>query len=180
MPQCLSPSSELGPPPLYRKGCAPLRTKGGTHSPAGEGGPNSDEEKKSGTLYILWKKVYFLKSDFFRNQVPYLTAIIFDVTRIKIQANNTNTNPFWLIMLHGGSLPQISNYLLLLLLSPLANAALKVLFCLSIICWYSSSLSLLHSALARGAPASESMNKKKTARTELDFSSCLPASSLSR
>jgi hypothetical protein len=37
-------------------------------------------------------------------------------------------------MLHGGSLPQISNYLLLLLLSPLANAALKVLFSLSIIC----------------------------------------------
>jgi hypothetical protein len=42
---------------------------------------------------------------------------------------NTDTQ-----ILHGGSLPQIFNYLLLLLLLPLANAALNVLLSLSIIC----------------------------------------------
>jgi hypothetical protein len=36
-------------------------------------------------------------------------------------------------ILHGGSLPQIFKYILLLL-SPLANAALKVLLSLSVIC----------------------------------------------
>jgi hypothetical protein len=89
------------------------------------------------------KKLMFRKNFFYLiyYEIRYLTAITFDMTRITIQANNTNTNPVWSIMLHGGSLPQISNYLLLLLLSHLANAALKVLFSLSIICWYSSSLS---------------------------------------
>jgi hypothetical protein len=60
-------------------------------------------------------------------EIRYLTAIIFDETRITIRATNTKkygyTNTAW----------EIFNYLLLLLL-PLANAALKVLLSLSIIC----------------------------------------------
>ncbi len=66
-------------------------------------------------------------------EISYLTAIIFDETRITIWA--TNTKKYWSILItntHGGFLPQIFNYLLLLL-SPLANAALEVLLSLSII-----------------------------------------------
>jgi hypothetical protein len=44
----------------------------------------------------------------------------------QIQKNNYTQ------ILHGGSLPEIFNYLLLLLLSPLANAALNVLLSLTI------------------------------------------------
>ncbi len=77
----------------------------------------------------LWKPSVVIQKVFFYLiyfEIRYLTAIIFDETRITIRATHTkiliqSNNKYCM----GGSLPQIFNYLLLLLL-PLANAALKV------------------------------------------------------
>ncbi len=58
VPQCLSPVRMGTPHPLYRKRVrGPLPgTKGGTHSPAGEGvggGPKTDDWRKSPALCLL-------------------------------------------------------------------------------------------------------------------------------
>ncbi len=47
------PLSELGPHPPFRKRVCPAEPKGGTHSPRGVGGPNSDDWRKNLALCLL-------------------------------------------------------------------------------------------------------------------------------